>query len=549
MRSKWRRTAARGRTHSASGWICGAALVAMLAACGGGGGSDSAPPNEEPPVSNLPPPMTDLASGCEGYASENLPHGAKVTETSIRAASGNREASCVVKGEITEDPTSIIKWAVELPEPSLWNGKSVTQGGGAFDGFIPTDGSSSYMFPAANRYVRISSDSGHQTRNYYPWAIDDVALKNHASEANHKALQVGIRIAEEAYGRPPEKRYMIGHSNGGRSGLAAAQKYPSDYHGIVALEPAISQQAHEVNVGQFLMRHIFSDPDNWMNAAEIRLFADAEIRACDGLDGLEDGIIGYVEACDYIPDDLLCPTGVDNDTCLTAGQIETIRRVYSSKTIPVMLSRGKFGYPRFGRGGAATSDWRSYLFGSSFEAGKTAAFNAMVANEAAKVAERNESATLLTHDPTLYQGDYTRMSAILDTTDPDLSAFHAAGGKLLVWYGVSDTCVSVYETVGYLASVERLLGTTTYRQFTRFLASPHLGHGRDGPGAASIDFIGSIERWVEDEVAPDNVIASKIPRGGTTPELERPVCEWPKFPRYNGSGDPTKADSFTCSVS
>ncbi len=545
MRLEWRRTAAKRRAYHVSRWASGAALVALVAACGGG--SDTPPP--DPPVSDLPPPMTDLASGCPGYTSAHLPHGATVTGTSIRAASGSREASCVVKGEITTDPTSIIKWAVELPEPSLWNGKSVTQGGGAFDGFIPTDGSANYMFPQANRYVRISSDSGHQTRDFYPWAIDDIALKNHAYEANHKVLQVGMRIAEEAYGRPPERRYMIGHSNGGRSGLAAAQRYPNDYHGIVALEPAISQQAHEVNVGQFLMRHIFSDPANWMNAAKIRLFADAEIRACDGLDGLEDGIIGNVEACDYVPTDLLCPPGVNDDTCLTAGQVETIRRVYSSKTIPVMLSRGKFGYPRFGRGGAATSDWRSYLFGTSFEAGKTAAFNAMVANQAAKVAERNELATLLTHDPTLYQGDYTRMSEILDTTDPDLSAFHAAGGKLLVWYGVSDTCVSVYETVGYLASVERLLGTTAYRQFTRFLSSPHLGHGRDGPGAATIDFIGSIEKWVEEGVAPDNVVASKFVGGGTTPVLQRPVCEWPKFPRYDGSGDPTKAESFACSAS
>lgn len=536
---------ARSQRHAPPGLGGTALAIALsfaLAACGSDDSADTA----APPQKNLPPPMTSLAAGCPGYTSANLPHGAKVTGATIRAASGNREASCVVKGEIVTDATSTIKWAVELPEPSLWNGKSLTQGGGAFDGFIPTDGSASYMFPQGNRYVRISSDSGHQTRGF-DFAVSDTALINHAYEANHKVLEVGLRIAEEAYGKAPSKRYMIGHSNGGRSGLAAAQKYPNDYHGIVALEPAISQQAHEVNVGPVLMRHIFSNPANWMNAAKIKLFADAEIRACDELDGLKDGVIGNVEACNYIPTDLLC-TGADSDACLTAGQVETVRLVYSSRSLPVVLSRGKFGYPRFGRGGAATSDWQGYLFGTSFEAGKTAAFNAMVSTEAAKVAERNPLATFLTHDPTLYQAEYTRMSNILDTTNPNLSAFEASGGKLLVWYGMADTCVSVYETAAYLADVERTLGTATYRKFTRFLSSPHLGHGRDGPGAASIDYIGAIEKWVEGSVAPDNLIASKIASGSTTPVFQRPVCEYPKFPKYKGSGDDTKAENFTCSL-
>ncbi|OPH11625.1 tannase/feruloyl esterase family alpha/beta hydrolase, partial [Azospirillum brasilense] len=107
------------------------------------------------------------------------------------------------------------------------------------------------------------------------------------------------------YGQRPVRRYHLGHSNGGRSALAAAQKYPRDYDGVIAMEPAISQQAHQVNLGPTVLRHIFSRPENWLNAEKIALYARAETAACDALDGLRDGIIGNVRACDYVPTELL----------------------------------------------------------------------------------------------------------------------------------------------------------------------------------------------------------------------------------------------------
>ncbi|NYT67036.1 tannase/feruloyl esterase family alpha/beta hydrolase [Pusillimonas noertemannii] len=524
------------------GWICkslattiGTGVLLGLAACGGSSGNDK--------DSKTPLP---LAQACPSYTSDSLPNGAKVTSTEIRAATGNMTEACIVRGEIVTSDTSTILWAVELPEFEDWNGKTLTVGGGAFDGFIPTDEGyiQAFTMPAANKFVRISSDSGHQSQGF-EWAVDDDALKNHGYMANHLALQVGVQVAQDFFKKEPTHRYMIGQSNGGRSGLAAAQMFPEDYHGIVALEPAISQQAHEVNVGGVLMKHIFSNRDNWLNAAQIKLYAEAETRACDGLDGLEDGIIGNVEACNYVPDELLC-TGASNDSCLTAGQIETIRLVYADKELSVEFTQGQRGYPRFGRGGASTSDWASYLFGRSFE--EPASFDYMVGDEAARVVENDPDATLMSHDPTLYQAEYMRLAKELDATNPDLSAFHANGGKLLVWYGLSDTCVSLYRTVDYLKSVEEALGKIEYSEFVRFVTSPGIGHNLDGPGAGEIDFVGVIDDWVETGKAPEQLIGSHFEQGATEPSSQRPACQYPLFPRYMG-GDETKAESFACVAS
>lgn len=488
-----------------------------------------------------------LSEACPSFRSSTLPHSAKITSTEIRKAEGSLPEVCIVRGEIVSSPESTIRWAVELPKGSQWNGKTLTIGGGAFDGFIPTDDPwyQELVGPSANPYVKISSDSGHQVRSF-AWGNSDVALRNHAFDANHLVLEVGTAIATEFYGKPPARRYHMGQSNGGRSGLVSTQKYPKDYDGVIAMEPAIAQQAHQVNLGPTVLRHIFSKPENWLSAERIALYARAETAACDSLDGLTDGIIGNVEACNYVPTELLC-TGSENASCLTAGQIESIRLIYSSHDIPVTLARGAHGYPRYGRGGSATSDWQAYMFGSSFEARD--AFNFMAAQEAARVVERNPGLSLLDHDPTNFPAQYLRLAEMIDATDPDISAFADKGGKLLIWYGKSDTCVSIYRTVEYLDSVRQRLGASKVQGFARMLTSPSVGHNVDGATEArAIDLLKAMDAWVEKGIAPDKLVDTQFAPGSNTPVLQRPVCEFPKFPRYNGSGDPSKAESFTCAA-
>ncbi|WP_311221898.1 MULTISPECIES: tannase/feruloyl esterase family alpha/beta hydrolase [unclassified Acidovorax] len=236
------------RATTASGML----LALLLSACGGGGGGGSDSVAVQP-----------LSQFCADFKATALPHGAVMASTEMRSAQGALPDVCIVRGSIVSSPGSTIHWAVELPARSVWNDKTLTVGGGALDGFIPTDDPfyQNLVGPSAGPYVRISSDSGHQSRGF-EWTRDDVTLRDHAFDANHFALEVGTAIATGFYGKGPVQRYHLGHSNGGRSGLISTQKYPQDYDGVIAMEPAIAQQAHQVNLGPTVIRHIFEQREN-----------------------------------------------------------------------------------------------------------------------------------------------------------------------------------------------------------------------------------------------------------------------------------------------
>ncbi|MFP8778661.1 tannase/feruloyl esterase family alpha/beta hydrolase [Hydrogenophaga sp. RWCD_12] len=531
----------------------------LLAACGG---SDAAPP----------PASRPLAQACATYVPNKLPVNARFERTELRKAQTVNEShygtgesitlprACIVRGTIVSGPGSTIHWAVELPDGKDWNGKTMTLGGGGFDGFIPTDDPWHVKYvqtDAALPFVRISSDSGHQTEDF-SWGTDPVALQNHAQEANHLALQVGTHIATQFYGKAPTRRYMVGHSNGGRSGLIAADRYPNDYDGVLAMAPAISQQAHQVNMGDFNRWIYGRHPDgsvdagvpaqeNWISPAKSALYAAAEIAACDNLDGLADGIIGNVEACTYVPTNLKCADdigGALDDSCLTSGQIEAIRLNYADKTVPLTLANGMTGYQRYGRGGAATGDWQVYAFGTEYDGDfLRKGFSYIAPTSVIQALTGSEAADSMNHNPLSLSEKWQALSRTMEPST-DLGRF-AQRGKLLVWYGLADTCVSVYRTAAYLDQVRQSSGSAKFDRFARFVTSPGVGHDLMGPGAARANLITALVDWVEKGVAPDHLVATGTSDVGT---FERPLCPYPSFPKYRGSGDTTKASNFVCSV-
>ena len=189
-----------------------------------------------------------LRAACQRFAPRALPNRAVLTAIRFEADSADLPARCVVRGKIVSSPTSIINFRVDLPAPAAWNGKTLMIGGGGFDGVIPTDaypwddmlGRMGIGLADATAFVVGSTDSGHQGRGAIPfadysWAADNpIALRNHASEANHLVLGAMVGIARAFYGKAPSHRYLFGVSNGGRQGLMAAQRHPEDYDGADA---------------------------------------------------------------------------------------------------------------------------------------------------------------------------------------------------------------------------------------------------------------------------------------------------------------------------
>jgi feruloyl esterase len=228
---------------------------------------------------------------------------------------------------------------------------------------------------------------------------------------------------------------------------------------------------------------------------------------------------------------------------LTSGQLESIRRIHADKNVNVTLADGWVGYAGYGRGGES-SDWEEYLLGPSFPARQAADYG--LADNIVKWGITNDpNAIVMIHDPTQWAQQYRALSDQIDATDPNLQRFYQRGGKLIIWYGTSDACVSYMQTARSIESVTRTLGEDHVRAFLRFYISPATGHSMAGAGAITAPLLSTLENWVEKSEAPPALTATSG-KESADPGSTRPLCEYPLFPRYKGKGDATAASSFEC---
>jgi hypothetical protein len=150
----------------------------------------------------------------------------------------------------------------------------------------------------------------------------------------------------------------------------------------------------------------------------------------------------------------------------------------------------------------------------------------------------------------------------MNATDPDLSAFHKRGGKLILFHGWNDPGLSVYETLDYFQAVRARMGNAT-DAFARLYLVPGLQHCTGGPGATYIggmnvpfhspdhDVSAAVEKWVEEGVAPGAMIATAAPNRANfaaalpaTPR--RRICPYPQVPVYRGPAEPDTVSAWSC---
>jgi feruloyl esterase len=128
----------------------------------------------------------------------------------------------------------------------------------------------------------------------------------------------------------------------------------------------------------------------------------------------------------------------------------------------------------------------------------------------------------------------------VDATDPDLRAFEAHGGKLLLYAGWRDTGITPENTIQYYESVVAEMGSAADDWMRLFLA-PGMGHCRGGPGVDSFDTLSVIEQWREQGQAP-----AEIPARNESTGMERPLCSYPEYAEYDGSGALADAANWRC---
>lgn len=379
--------------------------------------------------------------------------------------------------------------------------------------------------------------------------MDDEALLNYGKQSVKKTHDAAMAVIRKAYGRGPERFYFIGGSQGGHEALDAAARYPQDYDGVVAHYPAYNvTMLHlgSLNVG----RAIYADGGAaWLNAKKTRLITDAVYGKCDGLDGAKDGIISNVGACDAAFDAkiLRCPDGADTgDTCLSDAQLRAVQKI-SADYKPGFAIAGMDTFPRW-----ALLEGARFEGGSNFGqvshpsnplSGKEALLYSAGDQTVKFIITRDAKYDPLIFSPKDWQARIATVASIMDVTDVSLEKFRAKGGKIIMTHGTADDFITPHNSIAYYQRQLAQFGQSGTESFLRFYVIPGFGHGF-GPFNARFESLRALQAWVEKGKAPSGLTAMDAnPRANR----ERPLCEWPKWPKFTGApGTENSAASYVC---
>ena len=553
-------------------------LASAIAVIAAGCATTEAPPG--------PPKSCDQLMGLAVPASAiGLPTtGAVVTAASTVAAAGAGPAAigeyCKVTADISPVDPAAPKIKMQVNLPTAWNGKALMFGGGGYDGSIPNiagnvpAGPADQLFPLGRGYATFASDSGHQMgalgSRDGSFGVNDEAVANFSRDALKKARDVAVAIVKTRYGVGKiQKAYFAGGSSGGREALAAIQNWPRDWDGAIVLYPAWNAASLDLQFGRFT--RAFAQPGAYPNVAKRKVLYDAAIQACDALDGVKDGVISNMRACNATFDPakatvngapLRCAGGADTgDTCLSDAQITALKVYDTPITFNYPLASGETQYPGFNVWGTdlgipnasplqATVTLLS--FGTSQPASPmpaTSPYGSTFWDQWVRFFVTRDpnfnSLTLDPQNPGPWQARISALTKLQDVNGTDMSAFAAKGGKILMAHGMSDALVSTRATQQYYDRVRTTMGPAKVEDFLRYYEIPGYGHAVSTVFNAAWDSLTTLENWVEKgTVPPAQVVADTVGVPGRT----RPLCTYPGFPRYNGTGDVNLAASFTCTA-
>jgi feruloyl esterase len=373
-----------------------------------------------------------------------------------------------------------------------------------------------------------------------------------------------VALMQATYGRGPAQLYYFGGSEGGREGLTMAQRFPADYDGIVSVVPVIGW----TGLFHAFVRHELPQFSAWLPAAKTSLIARAVADDCDALDGLKDGVINNYPACPAKVNlaKLRCAAGqADTATGLTDGELAVAQSTLTPYELSFPLANGLTRYPAWLPGHEDALDGPNavslvrWLTGS---AAPTVPPNAATAatqwlygsNWVRHAIVRNAGFEVRGYRPEDFRERVQQTSALMDSTHPDLSAFFARGGKLILRENGADRAQSPAMGFEYHRAVVAKLGADAVAKSMRLYVSPgstHTGNSRAvGAGAAVptlVDLLDPLDRWVTQGQAPADALVqtAKAPVPPFEVQASRPLCRYPAYPHFTGS-DGRRADSYTC---
>ena len=464
--------------------------------------------------------------------------------------------------------------------PVSWNQRFFFQGGGGTNGEIGNAvGILGEDSPPAlmQGFAVVSQDSGHDNATnrdvmhggVTAFGFDPQARADYGHASLQPVSQAAKALVSAYYRADPRFSYFAGCSKGGADGMAAVQRYPREFDGVLASAPGFSlpraavAQAWDVQAllaatedpSPASLARAFSDQD-------LTLAAQGVLAACDADDGLADGIVGAFEHCSgkkvhAALEHVQCRE-TKTSQCLASGQIKALERVYSG----AVDGKARALYSDWPwDAGIASPGWRFWKLGATD--GSFPALNVTLGGSSL-AAVFTTPPTRLPDDPAA-QFDYVRRfdfrrdapriyatsarfprSAWEDISarSPDLSAFRSRSGKLIVPHGVSDPVFSINDTLAWYREVERRTSGEA-ATFVRVFPVPGMTHCGGGPATDRYDAFGALVSWVERGQAPERILASAGP-AAPWPGRTRPLCPYPQMARYKGTGNIDQAESFAC---
>ncbi len=498
-------------------------------------------------LSALPAPAR--AADCGALAAVALPKAKILSATEMPAdakpspspygdSQGGTQSFCRIKGEA--EPR--VGFEVWLPEN--WNGRILALGSGGFGGSIPE----AQMRPFLSKgYAVTANDTGH-TDPTMAWMHDPVALYAWGHSATHAAIVPVKEVVRAYYGKPADYAYFQGCSTGGAQAMEEAEFYPQDFDGIAASCPGMHYSHLMLS---FLWGLKASTEHAVLGPDKLQLLHTAVLKQCDALDGVKDGLLENPLACHFDPAVLKCRKG-QTSGCLMDAEVATAAAIYQGPRNP---RTGKPIYPGFVPGSESTLEPAAGMpYGWTFIQGPLATQYAVPLLQNMVFGDKWDWKTFD------FDKDVDRLDAAMhdkiDATNPDLSAFQARDGKLLMVQGWGDPLNAQTLPIEYRDAVVAHLAqrygkakaTAMVDGFFRLFMAPGMSHCMGGPGPSKFDALAALQDWVENGHPPQRLIAHKtssVPAGSDA-AMSRPLCPYPQTAHWTGRGATNDAANFSC---
>ena len=512
-------------------------------------------------------PLAPGSQKCEALAKLNLPNVTITTATAEAAGAFTGPRHPFTGADLTSfyktlpafcrvvakaHPTSDSDITIEVWMPlDNWNGKLQGLANGGFAGAI------NYLELGASLqhgYVATGTDTGHTGSPIdAAWALGHPEkIIDFGYRGIHEMTRVAKLVIPQFYGSAPKRSYFAGCSDGGREALMEAQRYPDDYDGILAGAPA-NYWTGLLSLAVVDTQAVTATPASFIPPAKITTLGKAVVAACDKLDGVADGLLNDPRQCRFDPATIQCKDNADSNDCLTGPQATALKAIYAG----IQDASGRTIFPGYlpgaeqGEGG-----WALWITGAAPAKSLMAYFG--LGYYSNMVYDQKDWDYKTFSVDTGMKAATNKTAEVLNATNPDLGAFRTRGGKLILYHGWNDPAIPALNTVNYYQDVIAKMGRSAADSFTRLYMVPGMQHCGGGPGpedfgealdATSTDpqhnIRTTLENWVEKGTAPSSFIVSKAP-SANSPEITRPLCPYPQFAKYKGTGDPNQAQNFTC---